>query len=200
MPGTSPQNLSPQITGLILAGGCGRRWGGKDKGLIELDGKMLAHHVADALHPFCQRLIISCNRNEDTYRHYAELTVKDDFAEFEGPLVGLLSVLSHPTVNTADILLCSPCDTPYLGPLYGQRMSTHPHAGKRILVARTEQHPHYLHMLLPAFEKASLSAFFDQGGRSVKRWLETTDFSYVDFLERDGLFHNLNSPDTLPSR
>ena len=185
------------MTGLILAGGCGRRWGGQDKGLIALDDKPLVAHVSDALRPFCRRLIISCNRNQAIYGQYAALTVTDGFGEFEGPLSGLLSVLSHPEIKVDDTLLCSPCDTPFLSPFYAQQMLRHPEAGKHILVARTESHPHYLHMLLPAREKEGLSAFFNQGGRSVKRWLETTTFLYVDFLENENLFRNLNSPDTL---
>lgn len=42
-------NLMTTITGVVLAGGKARRMGGVDKGLLELNGKPLWQHVADAL-------------------------------------------------------------------------------------------------------------------------------------------------------
>ncbi len=42
-------NLDEVITGVVLAGGKARRMGGADKGLLELNGKPLWRHVADAL-------------------------------------------------------------------------------------------------------------------------------------------------------
>ena len=41
-------NLMTTITGVVLAGGKARRMGGVDKGLLELNGKPLWQHVADA--------------------------------------------------------------------------------------------------------------------------------------------------------
>lgn len=48
-------NLDEVITGVVLAGGKARRMGGADKGLLELDGKPLWRHVADALAHNLQR-------------------------------------------------------------------------------------------------------------------------------------------------
>ncbi len=42
-------NLMTTITGVVLAGGKARRMGGVDKGLLDLNGKPLWQHVADAL-------------------------------------------------------------------------------------------------------------------------------------------------------
>ena len=39
------------ITGIVLAGGQGRRMGGVDKGLVELDGRPLVAHVIARLAP-----------------------------------------------------------------------------------------------------------------------------------------------------
>ena len=77
------------ITGLILAGGAGRRVEGRDKGLIDWQGKPLVQHVALRLRPQVGQLIISCNRNIETYRELADKTVTDSRRDFQGPLAGL---------------------------------------------------------------------------------------------------------------
>ena len=42
---------SPDITGLVLAGGMARRMGGINKGLVEIGGKPMIEHVLAALRP-----------------------------------------------------------------------------------------------------------------------------------------------------
>ena len=37
------------VTGIVLAGGQGRRMGGVDKGLVELDGRPMVAHVLERL-------------------------------------------------------------------------------------------------------------------------------------------------------
>lgn len=61
-------NLDEVITGVVLAGGKARRMGGADKGLLELNGKPLWRHVADALAPQLATVVISANRHLDIYR------------------------------------------------------------------------------------------------------------------------------------
>lgn len=61
-------NLDEVITGVVLAGGKARRMGGADKGLLELNGKPLWRHVADALAPQLATVVISANRHLDIYQ------------------------------------------------------------------------------------------------------------------------------------
>ena len=59
--------MKERITGLVLAGGQGRRMGGIDKGLQELEGRPLAQWVLDRLSPQVGSVLISANRNLDRY-------------------------------------------------------------------------------------------------------------------------------------
>ena len=77
------------ISGLILAGGAGRRVDGRDKGLITWHGRPLIAHVAVLLRPQVGRLVISCNRNNERYAEFADETVGDTRRDFQGPLAGL---------------------------------------------------------------------------------------------------------------
>ena len=52
-----------EITGVILAGGRGRRMGGQDKGLVELDGEPLVGRILSDLAPQVGQILINANRN-----------------------------------------------------------------------------------------------------------------------------------------
>ena len=50
------------ITGLVLAGGMGRRMDSRDKGLVKFRGKAMAAHVIERLAPQVDSLILNANR------------------------------------------------------------------------------------------------------------------------------------------
>lgn len=67
---------------LLLAGGRGQRMGGQDKGLLAWRGAPLIAHLQRLTRPLTDDLIISCNRNQDRYAHYADYLVSDDSPDF----------------------------------------------------------------------------------------------------------------------
>ncbi len=114
MPDASLIN-TPQVSGLILAGGEGRRMSGRDKGLITLADKPLVEYAIDCLTTLVDDLSISCNRNQELYADY-HLTCLSDSAvtsnnHFAGPMAGLATGLKH---AKHDWLLVMPCDTPLM--------------------------------------------------------------------------------------
>jgi len=52
---------------IILAGGEGRRVGGNDKGLLPYKNKRLIEHVIERMSPQVTDIVISANRNIETY-------------------------------------------------------------------------------------------------------------------------------------
>src|SRR5690606_25755799 len=62
---------------LLLAGGRGRRMGGKDKGWVQWQGMALIEHLHRTVRPLTDDLIISCNRNQDRYADLADQLVHD---------------------------------------------------------------------------------------------------------------------------
>ncbi|MCC6212287.1 MAG: NTP transferase domain-containing protein, partial [Burkholderiales bacterium] len=51
------------VTGIVLAGGQGRRMGGVDKGLQLLHGKSMVEHVLARLAPQVDEILINANQN-----------------------------------------------------------------------------------------------------------------------------------------
>jgi molybdopterin-guanine dinucleotide biosynthesis protein A len=102
-----------QLSGLILAGGEGRRMAGRDKGLISLANKPLVEYAIECLQPLVDDLSISCNRNQELYQDYQLNCVADENvnAGFQGPMAGLVAGLKN---AKHDWLLVMPCDTPLM--------------------------------------------------------------------------------------
>jgi molybdopterin-guanine dinucleotide biosynthesis protein A len=65
------------ITGVVLAGGQGRRMGGVDKGLVELAGRPLVARVIERLAPQVGALLINANQNVERYAALGHAVVRD---------------------------------------------------------------------------------------------------------------------------
>lgn len=181
-----------QVTGLILAGGAGRRVGSRDKGLIKWRGKPLIAHVVERLQPQVDELLISCNRNEQQYRALAP-TVVDSREEFQGPLAGLEA--AAPKITT-EILVVVACDIPLLPSDLVERltepMHTSANRAAEICYAHDGQRDQYLCAAIRSECTSSLAFFLDQGHRVVHRWYQSRHCLAVDFSDRAESFRNYN--------
>lgn len=183
--------LPPQnITGLILAGGAGRRVGGRDKGLLPWRGKPLAAQVAARLRPQVGRLLISCNRNQAFYAGLADATVADTRGDYQGPLAGLEA--AAPQLES-EFLLLAPCDTPELPPDLGRRLlAALAGSDHNISYAHDGEREQYLCAALRCAIVPSVSAYLDQGGRAVRHWYAGHGAIAVDFSDCADCFGNYN--------
>ena len=84
----------------ILAGGQGRRWHGRDKGLIAFNGKPL---LADLCAATCAtERLVCCRSNPRFYQHYAD-RVLCEVAPDLGPCAGITALLY--AAATPDIII-----------------------------------------------------------------------------------------------
>ena len=74
------------VSGIVLAGGLGRRMGGVDKGLQPLHGKAMVEHVLARLAPQVDEIVINANQNLEIYRAFGYRVVSDEIGGFAGPL------------------------------------------------------------------------------------------------------------------
>lgn len=180
------------IHGLILAGGAGRRVGGRDKGLLPWRGKPLVQWVAQCLRPQVNTLYISCNRNEPTYRTFADHVINDQPGPPMGPLAGLRAL---PAIPSGDYLLVVPCDTPLVPAMLGERLLQALGTQTELAVCYAEDHinRHYLHALLKSECLHSLEDYLVSGHRSVRGWYATLQAAPVDFSDMTHAFSNMNT-------
>ncbi len=183
------------ITGVILAGGQGRRMGGQDKGRLLCAGRPLVEWAITALAPQVSTLLISANRHLDQYRAYGYPVITDQEQEFQGPLAGILSAM---TAARSHWLLTLPCDDPRPPPDLGVRLAwalTDQNA--KLAIATAGGNPQPLYSLLPVTLAGSLSRFLASGERKVVLWHVHHRVALADFSDCPDCFANLNAPDDL---
>jgi molybdopterin-guanine dinucleotide biosynthesis protein A len=183
--------MNAGITGVILAGGQGRRMGTVDKGLRELRGKAMAAWVIERFAPQVDEVLINANQNLDVYARFGYRVIPDEIGGFAGPLAGLqrgLSEASHPLVAT------SPCDTPFLPADLVARLHAALEAdAAQLAVARTGEQPHPVFCVCRRDVLAHLTAFLQQGGRKIDAWYATLKVVEVAFDDQPGAFSNINT-------
>ncbi len=180
-----------QITGVILAGGLGRRMGGVDKGLQDLRGRPLVAWVVDRFAPQVDELLINANRNGEIYAAFGDRVVADQIADFAGPLAGLHAALS---VATHSLVATVPCDSPFLpADLVSRLLPALTASGADLAVARTFTQPQPVFCLCRREVLPSLNNYLGSGGRRVDRWHATLQVVEVAFDDQAEAFENLNT-------
>ena len=184
-----------KITGVILAGGQGRRMGGVDKGLRELRGKPMIEWVLERFAPQVDAVLINANQNLGVYARFGHAVITDEIGGFAGPLAGLqrgLSAARHPLVATV------PCDSPFLPADLVARLDTALQAGHaQLAVARTGNQPHPVFCLCRRDVLPHLTQFLAGGGRKIDAWYSTLRVIEVAFDDEAEAFSNINTPEEL---
>ena len=188
---------SKPITGLILAGGQGRRMGGVDKGLQMFRGKRLVDHVYERLAPQVGGIVINANQNHDAYKSFGVRVVSDAIGGFAGPLAGLHAGLS---VSRRPYLASVPCDSPFLPhDLVARLLEQLSASGADLAVARTGEQPHPVFCLAHRSVLEHLTNFLKGGGRKIDAWYASLKVVEVNFDDQAEAFSNINTLEELAS-
>ncbi len=179
------------ITGLMLAGGMGRRMGGVDKGLLALDGAPMASRVLERLRPQVGSLLINANRELDEWKRFGLPVVSDEIGGFSGPLAGVHAGL---LACSTPWLLTVPCDSPFFPQDLAIRLAAAIEAsGCDLAVARCAGRLQPVFAQLRRELLPSLDAFLRGGEHKMAHWIEQTAFVPVDF-DDTAAFANINTP------
>jgi len=187
--------MNAGVTGIILAGGQGRRMGGIDKGLVELDGKPMVQHVIERFAPQVDALVINANQNPERYGALGYDVVSDAVGGFAGPLAGLHAGL---IVARTHLVATVPCDSPFLpADLVARLRRGLEGEDTQLAVARTFDQPHPVFCLVRHDVLAHLQAFLESGGRKIDAWYATLRVTEVLFDDEADAFRNINTRDEL---
>jgi len=184
-----------KVTGLILAGGQGRRMGGVDKGLQDFRGRRLVDHVYERLAPQVGGIIINANQNHDAYKTFGVRVVSDAIGNFAGPLAGLHAGLS---ISRRPYLASVPCDSPFLPSDLIERLLARLMESKAVLaVAKTGDQPHPVFCLVRRSVLEHLTHFLKGGGRKIDAWYGSLEVVEVNFDDHAEAFSNINTREEL---
>lgn len=189
------------ITGLVLAGGQGRRMGGVDKGLQMYRGLPLALHALQRLQPQVGTTLISANRHFPAYEAMGVPVWADTVKGYAGPLAGLLTGLTHAKTGW---LVTVPCDTPdFPNDLVARLAAAATVQGAQIAMAATRgegaqgslrAQPVFCLLRIDLID--SLRAYLQAGERKFGKWTAQHRAAEVAFDDAAAFF-NANTMDEL---
>ncbi len=182
------------ITGIVLAGGLGRRMSedgaGVDKGLQALGAEPMVAQVIARLAPQVDAILINANRNIATYRQFGYPVIPDLIAGFAGPLAGLHAGMLAATTRW---VITAPCDSPYLPLDLVARLVTAADAvGAALAVVRAGDRLQPVFALVERSLTASLEDYLARGNRKIDLWYREHAALEVEFSDSDA-FRNINT-------
>lgn len=188
------------ITGVVLAGGLGRRMSddgqGVDKGLQLFRGKPLAQHAIERLAPQVATILLNANQNLEAYRGFGWPVVSDALAGFAGPLAGLASAMQ---AARTPWIVTVPCDSPlFPEDLVSRLAAAADSAGARVAVVHTASGAQPVFLLVHSSLAPDLHAFLSAGRRKIDAWYGPLSPAVVAFPD-DAAFRNINTRDELRS-
>jgi molybdenum cofactor guanylyltransferase len=181
------------VSGIVLAGGQGRRMGGVDKGLQRLRGKAMIEWVLERLAPQVGEIIVNANQNVERYASFGHRVVQDEITGFAGPLAGLhagLKAARHALAVTV------PCDSPFLPADLVSRLLDGL-GDNDLAVAKTGEQAHPVFALVRRDALASLESFLAGGGRRIDAWYAGLKTVEVGFDDEADAFRNINTIEEL---
>ncbi|MBM3104376.1 MAG: molybdenum cofactor guanylyltransferase MobA [Pseudomonas sp.] len=176
---------------LLLAGGRGQRMGGQDKGLLPWQGKPLIAHIQAVVRPLTDDLIISCNRNQDQYRPFADQLVSDAHADFPGPLAGVLAGLA---VARHRWMLVLACDAPLIDQALISDLMNQANEQDQPAMVRQGEFWQPMFSLIPCALRDDFEHAWQQGDRGIQRALLRHPVRALEYGEDDPRLSNFNTP------
>lgn len=203
------------VSAWLLAGGEGRRMGGRDKGLVLHQGRPLAEWVARHMSAQAHSVNIIANRHQTEYESILDrattagpalrgrvLPDDADLPPQSGPMAGVLTALRH--ADTPWLWL-NPCDTPALpDKLLPALAQVARQQQLDAVVAATSENPsewrqHWLCCLISKRVCPHTEAAFVKGERKIGQWMQSLRWQAVCFPEAQA-FMNINTPETTHGR
>ena len=188
-------SINTSVTGVILAGGMGRRMNGADKGLVLLQQHEMISWVVDSLKPNVKEVVINANRNLADYKKFNVQVVADSIDGFQGPLAGFEAGMS--VAKTEWVFTC-PCDSPM------QSTDLLPHIFNAVVscdaeigVAFDGQRTHPVFSLVKTSLLPSLRSYLESGERKIDRWFAKHTLEVIDCSEFSESFVNINTEEEL---
>lgn len=189
----SASQIKPErpISGVVLAGGQGRRMGSVDKGLQPFRGRSLVECVIERLKPQVAEILVNANQNTDRYATFGYRVITDVVPGYAGPLAGLHSALSE---ASHELVLTVPCDSPFMpGDLAARMQAELLESAADVAVAWTGRQPHPVFCLAHRTLLPHLTRFLDSGGRKIDAWYADLKVARVAFDDQPEAFANFNT-------
>ncbi len=195
-----------RVAGVVLAGGLSRRMGGGDKGLRELGGKPLIHHVIERLAAQASPVAINANGDASRFATFGLPVIPDATADFSGPLAGVLAGLrwAMQAAPGTRFIVTAACDTPFFPEdLTAKFLAAAGRTYPAVVLAMSGEQIHPVFGLWPVALADDLANALAAGTRKVLHWTDRHPHFIAEFplISAGGKsadpFFNANTPEEL---
>lgn len=181
--------------GVILAGGRGRRMGGRDKAFVTLAGRPMISHVIDRFGPQLGHLAINSNGDPSLFTTPQPI-LTDSIDDHPGPLAGILAAMDWARTLKSDWVVTVATDTPFLPLNLVDRLIRAQNASRApIVLAETPSGVEPVVGLWYTQLANPLRGSIQTGTRKVTDFTEEKDAVSAVFAAED--FFNVNTPEDL---
>jgi molybdopterin-guanine dinucleotide biosynthesis protein A len=198
--------MTPNVAGVILAGGLSRRMGGGDKTLLQLGARPMLAHVIDRLSSQVETIALNANGDAARFSQFGLPVLPDPVEGFAGPLAGVLAGLNWAEIQSGVThIVTAAGDTPFFpNDLVRKFLAVNEGCGRRIVLAGSSGRRHPVFGLWPVALREDLAEWMkDTDTYKVLAWVDRHDHKVAEFQpsfmggsEIDPFF-NANTPGEL---
>jgi len=188
--------MSGNISGVILAGGAGKRFNGVIKSKIIIDGKNIISRIIEVYEQIFDEIIIVTN-TPDEFFEFKKYLITSDLITGSGPLGGIHAAMS---IAANDAIFVAGGDMPFLNKhLINKQVEYFNEIQCDILIPRIGDLIEPLHGIYRRSVTGALEDYLNEGSNfAVRDFLKRTDVKYLlldDSEKNRTSFLNINSPD-----
>ena len=197
------KNIYEIIPCVIIAGGKGKRMGGKEKALVNLLDRPLISYIIEKVSGKAAPIALNINTNFEKFKKFGYEILEDPIKGHLGPLVGVLASLNWARKLNQKWVLTLPCDTPFLPKDLVESLikAKNENIDLDLVVAKSRGFNHPTIALWKTDNNLILKKAIEKDIRKIDIFTSQLKTSYLDFdnIENSTIdpFTNLNSPNDL---
>jgi molybdopterin-guanine dinucleotide biosynthesis protein A len=190
--------MANRISGVILAGGSNKRFGGITKANVVIDGETIISRIISTISDLFDEIIIVTNKPEEFQEFIQYKIVKDKYLK-AGPLGGIHAALK---ISSKDAIFVFAGDMPFLDKeIISDQINEFNKRKHDILIPEVEQFIEPLHAIYRKSVLNRLERFLSEGkSRAVRDFLNEVNVCYLQMTKTEKTeiaFANINSPSDL---
>jgi molybdopterin-guanine dinucleotide biosynthesis protein A len=187
-----------RISGVILAGGSSKRFGGITKANVVIDGETIISRIISTISDFFDEIIIVTNKPEEFQEYIKYKIVKDQFLK-AGPLGGIHAALK---TSSEDAIFVFAGDMPFLNKeIISDQINEFNKKEHDVFIPKVDKFIEPLHAIYRKSALNHLERFLLEGkSRAVRDFLSEVNVGYLQMTKNektDIAFVNINSPSDL---
>jgi molybdopterin-guanine dinucleotide biosynthesis protein A len=191
--------MGNRISGVLLAGGSNKRFGGITKANVVIGGKSIISRILSIVSDLFEEIIIVTNKPEE-FREFIQYRIVKDLFQKAGPLGGIHAALK---ATSADAIFVFAADMPFLDKkIISDQINEFNKGEYDVLIPAVNQFIEPLHAIYRRLVLNDLEKFLsERKSKAVRDFLNEINVGYFQVPDTEQsriAFSNINTPSDIP--